>query len=54
MTWRPSNEGLDPVDRKVRAHPGVNRALDMIFGKSQAARLDDVNADFKTYLTPCG
>lgn len=42
--------GLDHVSRKVRAQPGANTALDMIFGKSQASKLEDVNAGFRSYL----
>lgn len=42
--------GLDHVSRKVRAHPGANTALDMIFGKSQAAEPEGVKEGFKSYL----
>ena len=42
--------GLDHVSRKVRAQPGANTALDIIFGKSQASKIEEVNAGFMSYL----
>ncbi|WP_363799854.1 hypothetical protein ABU614_07015 [Lysobacter firmicutimachus] len=42
--------GLDHVSNKVRAHVGTNIALEMIFGRSRAATIEDVNEGLKSYL----
>lgn len=42
--------GLRHVSDKVRRHAGTNTAIEIIFGRTQPAKLQDVNRGFKSYL----
>lgn len=42
--------GLDHVSQKVRGRSGVNTALEIIFGTSTAASIQDVNQGLTSYL----
>lgn len=42
--------GLNHVSKTVRAHAGTNTALEMIFGKTKAAAIEDVNEGLTSYL----
>ncbi len=51
MTRLVAHFGLAHVSDKVRSHAGANTAIELIFGKSQAAKASDVDEGFKSYLS---